>query len=62
MTQGVHNNMCTRSTVIDVTKNMQLVNSQTLNHITDGNDKVVCTACRNDGVDDDAYIGCLIIV
>ena len=49
--------MRTLSTVIDVAKDMQLVDSQTLDDITDSNDEVVGTSGRDDGVDDAADVG-----
>ena len=37
----VHDDMCPRSTVINVAKNMQLIDGQTLNDIADGNNEII---------------------
>ena len=60
LSEGVHDFMGTWTTIVDITKNMQLVDGQTLNHITDSADEVVCTTCGNDGVHDDSHIGSLV--
>ena len=56
----VHDEMGSGATVIDVAENVQLVNGQSLNDITNGNNKVVSSARRDDGVDDDIHIGTLV--
>ena len=39
--QGVHDLVCTGTSIVDVTEDMQLVDGQTLDHITDSADEVV---------------------
>ena len=43
--------MRTRTTVVDVTDNMQGVNSQPLNQVTHSNDEVICPLCCNNRTD-----------
>ena len=62
MAQGVHDDMRTGAAVVDVAKNVQLVDGQTLDDVTDGADEIIGTTCRYDGVYDYAYIGSLIVV
>ena len=56
----IHNNMCPRTTVINITNNMQGINGKTLDQITHSYDKVIGTLGRNDGTDDDINIRMLI--
>ena len=62
LTQGVEDDMGTRATIEDITQDMQLVDGQTLDDITDGNDEIVGSPRRDDGIDDDGYIGSLVLV
>ena len=62
LAQGVHDDMRTRAAVVDVAKNMQLVDGQALDDVTDGADEIIGTTSRYDGVYDYAYIGSLIVV
>ena len=62
LAQGVHDDVGTRTTIVDVAKNMQLVDGQALDHITDGADKIISTTCRYDGVYNHAHVGGLIVV
>ena len=50
------------ASVIDVAKDMQLVDGEALDHVADGFDKGIGTSCRNDSVNDDGHIGSLILV
>ena len=52
--------MGTWSSIIYVTQHMQLVDSQPLYHVTDGNDKVVGPANRNNRIYDGTDISCLV--
>ena len=52
--------MGTRASVEDITQDMQLVDGQTLYDITDSNDEIVGSPRRDDGIDDDGYIGSLV--
>ena len=54
--------MGTLSAIVDVTKNMQLVDGQSLDDITDGDDEVVSTTCRDDGIHDTTDIGSLVYI
>ena len=54
--------MGTWTSVVDVTENMQLVDGQPLDYITDGADEIIGTACRNDGVNNHTDIGRLVDV
>ena len=53
LAQGVENDMCTSSAVVDIAKDVQLVDSQSLDDVANGDNEVVGTACRDDGIDDD---------
>ena len=50
------------TTVVDVAKDVKLVDSQALDHITDGADEIISAACGYDRVNDDAYVGSLVVV
>ena len=54
--------MCTRPTIVDITEDMELVDGQSLDDITNGDNEVVGTACGDDGVDNHTYIGSLVVV
>ena len=54
--------MCTWAAIVDVAKYVKLVDGQTLDDVADGADKIVGTTCRNDGVYNHAYVGCLVVV
>ena len=44
------------STVIDVAENMQLVDGKTLDDVTYGYDESVCSACRDNRINDDIHV------
>ena len=50
------------ATVIDVTKNVERINSQPLYDVTQGYNEVVGTSRGDDGIDDNIYIGAFVIV
>ena len=52
----VHDDVGTRSTVVDVTDDVQQIDCQALDQVTHGDDEVVCAAGRDDRVDDLVYI------
>ena len=54
--------MRSRTAIVDVAQNVQLVDGQALDDVTDGADEIIGTPCRYDGVYDDADIGCLIVI
>ena len=62
LSEGVHDLMGAGSSVIDVAEDMQLVDGQTLNHITDGTDEIVSTACGDNRIHDHCHIGGLVDV
>ena len=43
--QGVHDDMCAGSSVVDVAKDVQLVDGQALYDVAEGHDEVVGTSC-----------------
>ena len=45
LAQGVHDDVGTRTTIVDVAQNMQLVDCEALDNVTDGADKIVGTTC-----------------
>ena len=53
LAQGVENDMCTRSAIVDISKNVQLVDGQPLDDVANGDNEVVGTACGDNGIDDD---------
>ena len=53
--------MSTRTSVIHITKNMQLCYSQTLYDIRESYDKIISTISRDYLVDDNTYITSLIL-
>ena len=54
--------MGTRTTVVDVTEDMELVDCQPLDNITDSDDKVVGTPSGDDCIDNDTYISSFVAV
>ena len=62
LAQGVHDDVGSRSSVIDVAQDMQLVDGQTLDDVADGHDEVVGASCGDDGIDDDTDVGGLVAV
>ena len=62
LAQGVHDDMCTRATIVDVAQDVELVDGQALDDVADGADEIVSTTCRYDGVDNHTDVGCLIVV
>jgi len=60
LAQGVHDDVGTRTAIVDVAKDMQLVDGQTLDDVTDGADEIIGTTGRNNGVDNDADVSGLV--
>ena len=60
--ERVHDEVGTGSPVVYVAEYVELVDGQTLDQVTQGDDEVVCTASRDDCVDDDVEIGLLVVV
>ena len=54
--------MSTRSSVVDVAKDMQLVDDESLYDEADSADEVIGTTCRDDALDDDVDVGTLVVV
>ena len=51
LTHGVENDMGTRTTVVDVAKDVQLVDGQSLNDVADGDDKALkATELKIEGI------------
>ena len=62
MAHLVEDDVGSRSTIVDVAEDVQLVYGKPLYHIGYGDDEVVGTSCGYDGVDDDVDISCLVVV
>ena len=60
--QRVYDDMGTRSTVVDVAEDVELVDGQALDNVGYRNDKIIGTACGDDSIDDSIDIGCLIAI
>ena len=58
----VEDDMCAWTTVVDVAEDMEGVDGETLDHIGDGNDEIVGSAGRDDGIYDDIHVGSLVVV
>ena len=58
----VHDDMGARSTVVDIAKDMQLVDNKPLDDVADSYDKVVGTASRDYRVDDGTDVIALVLV
>ena len=52
--------MWTISSVEDISQDMETVDGQSLNQVTECNDKIVCPTGADNGIDDDTYIGLLV--
>ena len=48
------------TTVVDVAKQMELVYCQSLYHLSKSYYEIVGTACRDNGIDNNVDIGCLV--
>ena len=62
LAQGVHNLVGSRAAVVDVAEDVELVDGEPLYDVTDGADEVVGASGGDDGVDDDADVGSLVLV
>ena len=62
LAQGVHDDVGTRATIVDVAQYVQLVDGQALDDVTDGADEIISTTRRYDGVDNHADVGSLVVV
>lgn len=60
--EEIHDAVGTRTTVVDVAEDMELVDSETLDDIGDRHDEVVGTPCRDDGVDDHVHVVGFVLV
>ena len=58
--QTVHDKMRARTSIINISQNMKMIHNQTLDQFCQGNDKILCPADLNDGVDDSIVI-CLFV-
>ena len=58
----VENDMRTRTTVVDIAQDMQLVDGEALDDIGDGNDEIIGTAGRDDGIYDDIDVCRLVMI
>ncbi len=56
----VEDEVRSRTTVVDVAEDMQLVDGQAVDHVADGDDEVVGAPRGDDGVDDGAHVGGLV--
>ena len=62
LSEGIHDDVCPRASVVDVAQDMQLVDGKALDDVADSDDEVVSPACRYDGIDDDVHIGRLVMI
>ena len=60
--QGINDDVCTRSTVVYVSEDVQLVDCESLNDVRDGYDEIVGSTCRYYSVDDGRYIGTFVYI
>ena len=60
LSQRVHDLMRSGTSVVDVSKDMQLVDGESLYHITDSTDEIISPASRDDSVYDYCHICCLV--
>ena len=60
--QRVHNKVCTRAAVVHVAQDVQLVDTQSLNHVAHGHDERVGLTGGDDGLNDAVEVGLLIVV
>ena len=62
VTEGVHDQVCTRTAVIDVAEDMELVDAQLLDHVAHGYNEGVGLTGGDDGLDDAVEVGLLVIL
>ena len=62
LSEGIHDDVCPRASVVDVAQDMQLVDGEALDDVADGNDEVVSPACRYDSIDNDVHISRLVMI
>ena len=60
--QRVHDEVGSGTAVVDVAKDVETVDSKTLNEVTQADNEVVRAVSINDGLDDDVKVGLLIVV
>ena len=58
----VENDVCSWSAIVYVAEYMKLVDGESLYHIGNGYDEIVSTSCRDDGIYDDIYVCCLVVI
>ena len=62
LSQGVHNLVGSRASVVDIAQNVELVDGQSLYDVADGTDEIVGASRRDDGIDNDGHVGSLVLV
>ena len=60
--EQIHEAVGSRPTVVDVAKDMKLVDGEALDDVGDGHDEVVGSSCGDDGVDDDIHVVGLVLI
>ena len=58
--QTIHDKMRARTSIINISQHMKMIHDQTLDQFCQGNDKILCPADLNDGVDNGIVI-CLFV-
>ena len=58
----VEDDMCSWTTVVDVAQDMELVDGESLDDVSDGYNEVVGTPSADDGIHDDVDVGRLVMV
>ena len=56
----IHNDMCSRATIVDIADHMQQVDRQPLYQVTHGDNEIVCPPGRDDRFDNLVHIGRLV--
>ena len=58
----IHNDVSTRTSIVDVAQNMELVNSKTLDNLGDCDNEIISSACADNRINNDIDIGSLVMI
>ena len=60
--ERIHDDMSTWSTVINIPQDVQLIDNQALNNLTDGNDEIVSSSRSDNRMNDSTYVIGLVFI
>ena len=58
----VHNDVGSRTSIIDVAQNMELVDGEALDDVGYGDNEIIGSACADNRINNNIDIGCLVMI